>query len=451
MAPYERNEVISGPPIELSSQHNMSAMPEGKSGELVVGVEKPHDNDVLFGRGGNINNHPGNETFRQIVEEKKRAYLTAQFKREKREIADYILNYIKDLNPPGRFLAKDSTGLWNDVGYEKARDKTSQALRENAPSIRKKIEDENIHLRAELQSRKEQEQGYPSHRGQQTFTSEDMNPSDYRVPHRPKETVSGPDLYNTYTGQAGYMPQYNNNPENRSPYNDHKRIIKTDHGERTHFCPDTYPYEGPFETDYRLPTDSEYGRKMTKKKIKAEHGSRPSSLPNLNDRDGYNCGMNAFTDLAESAGTFLGDFTPIPAMMRTTSAPHNSYSAGSSGEIRQSNPMHYGSSTAESRPGLDQIACESEDRTPAPSSMFGSCGAIEPLLCSFRQLTGTKDDDTSLQTNLQNCSLQSMEIESIEPTMREESNGSIGGQSLVHVFDNEEDKKKAYIRDVTMN
>ena len=39
------------------------------------GIERPHDNDVLFGRGGNINIHPGNETFRKIVHQKKRVYL----------------------------------------------------------------------------------------------------------------------------------------------------------------------------------------------------------------------------------------------------------------------------------------------------------------------------------------------------------------------------------------
>lgn len=46
-------------------------------------------------------------------------------------------------SPPGRFLkVDDKTGLWNDVGDKKAREKTSQALREKAPLIRKELEKE---------------------------------------------------------------------------------------------------------------------------------------------------------------------------------------------------------------------------------------------------------------------------------------------------------------------
>ena len=113
-------------------------------------------NDVLCGRGGSINCHPGNERFRQLVDSKKRLYLTARFKREKRLIASRIVDEIHALNPPGRFLTKiqvpgatrgkkKATDMrWYEVDIEKARDKTSQALRENAPEIRKEMEDERI-------------------------------------------------------------------------------------------------------------------------------------------------------------------------------------------------------------------------------------------------------------------------------------------------------------------
>jgi hypothetical protein len=106
-------------------------------------------NDVLCGRGGNINSHPGNERFRRIVESKKRLYLTSRFKREKRVIACNIVDEIKAQN--GRFLAKiNVTGSkrgrkkapdpgWYEVDIEKAREKTSQALRENASEIRKEL------------------------------------------------------------------------------------------------------------------------------------------------------------------------------------------------------------------------------------------------------------------------------------------------------------------------
>lgn len=103
-------------------------------------IDKPNDNDVLCGRGGYINSHPGNELFRKLVERRKRVYLAARFKREKRLVANSIVSEIRALE--GRFLAKESkTGRWYDIGDEKARDKTSQALRENAPNIRAEIKD----------------------------------------------------------------------------------------------------------------------------------------------------------------------------------------------------------------------------------------------------------------------------------------------------------------------
>lgn len=121
-------------------------------------VKEPNDNDVLCGRGGSINSHPGNERFRQLVEKRKRVYLTARFKREKRLIANSILSEIRSIDPPGRFLSRDPvTGSWYDIGDEKARDKTSQALRENAPSIRAEIEVEINQQRAEMQRVEDEE------------------------------------------------------------------------------------------------------------------------------------------------------------------------------------------------------------------------------------------------------------------------------------------------------
>jgi hypothetical protein len=138
-------------------------------------TKHPHNNDVLCGRGGTINSvspkymflriisrfvdassihltlsslnsyfqHAGNEQYRTFVERKKRVYLTARFKREKRLIAQSIVDEIRKLDPPGRFLMKEPNGeFWYDVGDEKARDKTSQALRENSMSVRRQMEEE---------------------------------------------------------------------------------------------------------------------------------------------------------------------------------------------------------------------------------------------------------------------------------------------------------------------
>ena len=103
----------------------------------------PHDNDVLYGRGGVINAHPGNERYRRFVADQKRAYLKAQFKREKRSIIQSIIDKVRNSDPPGRFLLKDhDNDVWNDVGDEKARGKIAQALRENSNELRQQMEEE---------------------------------------------------------------------------------------------------------------------------------------------------------------------------------------------------------------------------------------------------------------------------------------------------------------------
>ncbi len=126
-------------------------------GKQIILASEITRNDVLCGRGGSINTNPGNERFRKLVDSKKRLYLTARFKREKRLIASNIVAEIHALNPPGRFLAKvpDAEAkkgergahalAWYEVDLEKARDKTSQALREGAPVIRKEMEDEIVY------------------------------------------------------------------------------------------------------------------------------------------------------------------------------------------------------------------------------------------------------------------------------------------------------------------
>jgi hypothetical protein len=113
----------------------------------IVRIRKPHSNDVLSGRGGGINSHPGNKTFRDWVRERKEAYNLAITKAEKAEIAHEVINLVRSLNPPGRFLQRDPNSVtgyswWVEVDSNRALAKTSQALREGAPQIRAAHKDE---------------------------------------------------------------------------------------------------------------------------------------------------------------------------------------------------------------------------------------------------------------------------------------------------------------------
>jgi len=106
-------------------------------------IPQPHPHDVLCGRGGGTNNHIGNSHWRMLVAANKQLYITLP-KRQKMLLSRSIVNAVRSQNPPGRFLQKDSkSNKWFDVGDQRAQEKTSQALREGAPDIRKKVAAEN--------------------------------------------------------------------------------------------------------------------------------------------------------------------------------------------------------------------------------------------------------------------------------------------------------------------
>jgi hypothetical protein len=103
-------------------------------------IPQPHAHDVLCGRGGGTNQHVGNSHWRMLVAANKQLYITLP-KRQKMLLSRSIVNAVRSQKPPGRFLQKDSqTSLWYDVGDQRAQEKTSQALREGAPEIRKKAQ-----------------------------------------------------------------------------------------------------------------------------------------------------------------------------------------------------------------------------------------------------------------------------------------------------------------------
>ena len=103
------------------------------------GIVYPHPHDVLCGRGGQSNVHPGNTQWRMLVATNKELYVTLP-KKQKMMLSQSIVNAVRSQNPPGRFLQKDvHHDVWYDVGDKRAQEKTSQALREGAPEIRTKL------------------------------------------------------------------------------------------------------------------------------------------------------------------------------------------------------------------------------------------------------------------------------------------------------------------------
>ncbi|KAI2509068.1 hypothetical protein MHU86_5316 [Fragilaria crotonensis] len=131
-----------GPPI----QQQQLPLP------IVEYIYNIQSSDVLCGRGGATNSHSGNRSFRSLVKRHQDKYLKAK-KRDKPGVAALIVDLIR--NRGGRFLRRHDESmnhgmggggimngqhhvLWVDIGNERAREKTCQALREGAPELRRR-------------------------------------------------------------------------------------------------------------------------------------------------------------------------------------------------------------------------------------------------------------------------------------------------------------------------
>lgn len=77
--------------------------------------------------------------WRTLVAANKELYVSLP-KKQKMLLSQSIVNAVRSQTPPGRFLGKDAkSDTWQDVGDKRAQEKTSQALREGAPEIRKNL------------------------------------------------------------------------------------------------------------------------------------------------------------------------------------------------------------------------------------------------------------------------------------------------------------------------
>jgi hypothetical protein len=142
--PDLEHEPVGGRRLEMASVPS-TPLPSGRGADRLVTMETrgaiardPRgllfvdailEADVLCGRGGLSNHHPGNKRFRRVVSEMKRTYRSTETKNNKtslsRAIVDHVCNY------GGRFIKKDDkTGSYHVLTKADARKKTSQALRE---------------------------------------------------------------------------------------------------------------------------------------------------------------------------------------------------------------------------------------------------------------------------------------------------------------------------------
>ena len=110
--------------------------------EIIIDV---HNNDIIGGRGSLPLRHPGNISYRKIVNSNKQAYIKSM-KNDKLRLSKSIVMAIRETG--GRFLErvtpynKDEDGApvaYRDIGDRRAIEKTSQALREGQPKLKKQM------------------------------------------------------------------------------------------------------------------------------------------------------------------------------------------------------------------------------------------------------------------------------------------------------------------------
>jgi len=133
-------EVIQTPPNPIAESNPMFEDGESfpvikEDSEMIfpIAEHEINDVDILCGRGGATNAHPGNIHFRNIVDYYRLQYGTVK-KIYKANIAKTIVKEIRKRH--GRFLKKsDTCDIYYEIGDIKARNKTSQTLREGMTKL----------------------------------------------------------------------------------------------------------------------------------------------------------------------------------------------------------------------------------------------------------------------------------------------------------------------------
>ncbi|CAB9514413.1 expressed unknown protein [Seminavis robusta] len=136
--------VANGYPMVPQQQHEIREVHVPHSYPM-INIEFPGPHDVVLGRGRGASCHIGNIKFRAFIKKYKPKYAAAN-RVDKPKVAEEVVGKWRRKNPPGRFLEQTQVGdrnIWNDVGDRKARQKSSQSLREKELPPPKKKEDNN--------------------------------------------------------------------------------------------------------------------------------------------------------------------------------------------------------------------------------------------------------------------------------------------------------------------
>lgn len=234
----------------LTSEENVITTTSADNSPSIVGeiniIHEPHENDILMGRGGKNNQHIGNEKLRQLARLQSKNYQTAS-KKGKSSISRDLVQQVRNMNPPGRFLKKkesskssdgaSSSCYWEDVGDDIAREKTSQVLRDAVSiliGVRRSSSPSNVVVPAEDEVDFEESSSRCSTARQSTTTRrswEETSSNSTTSPHYniiPQEHYSSPHCYY---------------PNNKGPPSNKRAKYYIDTGDRSGGgAPSSWPY-----------------------------------------------------------------------------------------------------------------------------------------------------------------------------------------------------------------
>ena len=96
---------------------------------VLPGHFSPGEYDVICARGNTAKTHSGNIFFQSIIEDTAPRYGSSEGKLSKSIIVSALIDTIRRLSPRGGFV-KPAGGKWIEIGNRNAREKVSQALRD---------------------------------------------------------------------------------------------------------------------------------------------------------------------------------------------------------------------------------------------------------------------------------------------------------------------------------
>jgi len=124
----EEEKYVTTPPITFGSGSKKQNHDNKQKQETQQQEPGYTDKDVLFGRGGRTNRHPGNIKFRKELENIRQWYIGCKTKQEKSRISKLMIDWIHSNG--GRFLVKDDTEKWVAANSKVVRKKVNQAIRD---------------------------------------------------------------------------------------------------------------------------------------------------------------------------------------------------------------------------------------------------------------------------------------------------------------------------------